>query len=112
MPLREGHPSIKDKNFIPRWWATIYYYFCSKNPPARARAKKPPPAPKPSLPQVKALYDYDATDTDELSFKENDIIELLKEGKGCEVVEPIGGKAPDGQNAYSLVMHFFKNSER
>lgn len=44
--------------------------------------KRPPPAPKPSLPQVKALYDYDATDTDELSFKENDIIDLLKEGEG------------------------------
>ncbi len=43
--------------------------------------KRPPPAPKPSLPQVKALYDYDATDTDELSFKENDILDLLKEGE-------------------------------
>ena len=45
--------------------------------------KKPPPAPKPtpSFPLVKALYDYDATDTDELSFRENDVLELLKEGK-------------------------------
>ena len=56
------------------------YIFCSKNPPARARAKKPPPAPKPLLPQVKALYDSIAESSDELSFKKDDIIELLKEG--------------------------------
>lgn len=55
-------------------------FACSKNPPAKAREKRPPPAPKPSLPQVRALYDYDATDTDELTFKENDILELVKEG--------------------------------
>lgn len=32
----------------------------------------------------KAIYDYDATDTDELTFKEGDIIEIIKEGV-CEV---------------------------
>ena len=52
---------------------------CSIRPPPKAR--KPPPAPKPSLPQCKALYDYDATDTDELTFKENDIIELVNQGE-------------------------------
>ena len=53
---------------------------CSKNPPP---AKKRPAAPKPAapaLPKVKAMFDYDATDTDELSFKENNIIEVIKEG--------------------------------
>jgi myosin-1 len=31
------------------------------------------------LPLCKAIYDYDATDTDELTFKEGDIIEITKE---------------------------------
>lgn len=48
-------------------------------PPPKAR-KKPPAAPKPNLPMCKAVYDYDATDTDELTFKEGDIIEIIKEG--------------------------------
>jgi hypothetical protein len=37
--------------------------------------------PKPTLPKCKALYDYTAQDLDELSFKEEDIIEILKECK-------------------------------
>ncbi|XP_068131635.1 unconventional myosin-Ie [Hyperolius riggenbachi] len=40
---------------------------------------KPLPKPKPSVPQCKALYAYDAQDTDELSFNANDIIEIIKE---------------------------------
>lgn len=48
-------------------------------PPPKAR-KKPPPAPKPQLPLCKALYEYDAADTDELTFREGDIIEIIKEG--------------------------------
>jgi myosin-1 len=31
-----------------------------------------------ALPQCKALYDYDASDTDELTFREGDIIELVR----------------------------------
>lgn len=54
------------------------FLICSTRPPPKAR--KPPPAPKPSLPKCKALYDYDATDTDELTFKENDIIEVISQG--------------------------------
>lgn len=33
------------------------------------------------MPQCKALYAYDAQDTDELSFNANDIIDIIKEGK-------------------------------
>lgn len=33
------------------------------------------------LPQCKTLYAYDAQDTDELSFNEGDIIQIVKEGK-------------------------------
>jgi len=50
---------------------------CSTRPPPKAR--KPPPAPRPSLPLCKALYDYEATDLDELSFKEGSVIEIIKE---------------------------------
>nr|XP_020653907.1 unconventional myosin-Ie-like isoform X1 [Pogona vitticeps]XP_020653908.1 unconventional myosin-Ie-like isoform X2 [Pogona vitticeps] len=37
------------------------------------------PKPKPRFPQCRALYAYDAQDTDELSFNANDIIEIIKE---------------------------------
>ncbi|KAF4531634.1 hypothetical protein B566_EDAN006565 [Ephemera danica] len=45
---------------------------------------KPRPAPRvrPNFPKVKALYNYDAQDLDELSFKEGDIIELHEEDGG------------------------------
>lgn len=35
--------------------------------------------PKPKIPQVKAIYSYDAVDTDELSFAEGDILQLVQE---------------------------------
>lgn len=40
----------------------------------------PKPKPKPRTPQCRALYAYDAQDTDELSFQPDEIIELLSEG--------------------------------
>ncbi|KAL2084597.1 hypothetical protein ACEWY4_020115 [Coilia grayii] len=40
---------------------------------------KPAPKPKPRGPQCKALWRYDAQDTDELSFNADDIIDLLTE---------------------------------
>merc|ERR1712106_599932 len=45
------------------------------------------PRPKPrertvvSLPRVKALYDYEAQDLDEISMTEGEVLELVKEGK-------------------------------
>ena len=41
---------------------------------------KPAPRPKPRSPQCRALYAYDAQDTDELSFNADDVIEILTEG--------------------------------
>lgn len=41
---------------------------------------KPSPKPVPRTPRCKALYAYDAQDTDELSFQPDDIIEILSEG--------------------------------
>ncbi|KAM4601250.1 myosin IEb isoform 1-T1 [Polymixia lowei] len=40
---------------------------------------KPAPKPKPRSPQCRALYAYDAQDTDELSFNTDDLIEILTE---------------------------------
>uniref|UniRef100_A0A3P9QJM2 Osteoclast-stimulating factor 1 n=1 Tax=Poecilia reticulata TaxID=8081 RepID=A0A3P9QJM2_POERE len=40
---------------------------------------KPAPKPKPQVPQCKALYAYDAQDTDELSFNTDDVIDIIKE---------------------------------
>ena len=52
-------------------WHTFFLHY---------RIIHPPP-----LPQCKALYDYDAQDTDELTFKENDIIEVVIQGR-CVLV--------------------------
>lgn len=40
------------------------------------------------LPQCKAVYDYDANDTDELTFKEGDTIEIVKKGKKHHNIYP------------------------
>ncbi|XP_037304491.1 unconventional myosin-Ie isoform X2 [Pungitius pungitius] len=40
---------------------------------------KPAPKPKPHVPQCKALYAYDAQDTDELSFNADELIDIIKE---------------------------------
>ncbi|KAK6013537.1 SH3 domain protein, partial [Ostertagia ostertagi] len=43
------------------------------------RPNKPKPPTKPRMyPVVRAMYDYDAQDTDELSFSANDEIELMQ----------------------------------
>ena len=47
---------------------------------------RPVPAPKPSVkpqprrPRVKALYEYIAADTDEISIAQDEVLELVKEG--------------------------------
>uniref|UniRef100_A0A8C8M893 Osteoclast-stimulating factor 1 n=1 Tax=Oncorhynchus tshawytscha TaxID=74940 RepID=A0A8C8M893_ONCTS len=50
----------------------------SRPPPGGGRPK-PAPKPKPQVPQCKALYAYDAQDTDELSFNADDVIDIIKE---------------------------------
>lgn len=39
---------------------------------------RPAPKPKPSLPKARAIYDYDATDVDELQMKVGDIVLITK----------------------------------
>ncbi|XP_015265580.1 PREDICTED: unconventional myosin-Ie-like [Gekko japonicus] len=52
----------------------------AKPVPGGGRAKpKPKPKPQPRLPQCRALYAYDAQDTDELSFNADEVIEIIKE---------------------------------
>ena len=52
-----------------------------RNKPVPASKPRPNPKPKPpALPKCRCLYAYDASDLDELSFNEGDIIEILKEG--------------------------------
>uniref|UniRef100_A0AAX7TBR3 Osteoclast-stimulating factor 1 n=1 Tax=Astatotilapia calliptera TaxID=8154 RepID=A0AAX7TBR3_ASTCA len=50
----------------------------SRPPPGGGRPK-PAPKPKPQVPQCRALYAYDAQDTDELSFNADDVIDIIKE---------------------------------
>ncbi|XP_046662607.1 unconventional myosin-Ie-like [Homalodisca vitripennis] len=47
-----------------------------------ANKPKPELPDKPQLPRCRALYDYSAQDLDEISFKEGDIIDLIKEHEG------------------------------
>uniref|UniRef100_A0A4W5KEC3 Osteoclast-stimulating factor 1 n=1 Tax=Hucho hucho TaxID=62062 RepID=A0A4W5KEC3_9TELE len=48
-------------------------------PSPGAGRPKPAPKPKPRSPECRALYAYDAQDTDELSFNTEDVIEILNE---------------------------------
>uniref|UniRef100_A0AAR2IMN9 Osteoclast-stimulating factor 1 n=1 Tax=Pygocentrus nattereri TaxID=42514 RepID=A0AAR2IMN9_PYGNA len=51
----------------------------TNRPPPGGGRPKPAPKPKPQVPQCKALYAYDAQDTDELSFNAEDVIEIMHE---------------------------------
>jgi len=48
-------------------------------PPPRPAPTKPKPAPKPRLPTAQTLYPYEPQEADELSFKEGETVEILKE---------------------------------
>ncbi|CAM1154211.1 MYO1F (predicted) [Pycnogonum litorale] len=51
----------------------------SKKPVPGGGKPKPPTKPKVLNPRGKALYEYDAQDTDELSLNVGDVVEILKE---------------------------------
>lgn len=54
---------------------------CFRLPPTNLQNQHKKPQP-PTLPKVKALYDYSPQDLDELELKEGAIIEVLKEHEG------------------------------
>ena len=63
-------------------WYILYisgYYLRAHVPPPK-RKPKPAAKPKPKLPMCRAIYDYDAQDTDELNVREGDVIELINKG--------------------------------
>jgi len=61
--------------------------------PGAGRPKpKPRPPPKPSLPKCKTLYNYEAQDTDELSFVQGEEIEIVKEDSSGWWVGRVRGK--------------------
>ncbi|XP_039629661.1 unconventional myosin-Ie isoform X1 [Polypterus senegalus] len=68
--IRAGQPTPKQR--------TIQRQMTNRPPPGGGRPK-PAPKPKPQMPQCKALYAYDAQDTDELSFNADDVIEIVRE---------------------------------
>lgn len=53
-----------------------------RRPPITPRPPPTPEKPKPRKPQVRAIYAYNAMDTDELSFEAGDVMELIKEDAG------------------------------
>uniref|UniRef100_A0AAR2IZV7 Osteoclast-stimulating factor 1 n=1 Tax=Pygocentrus nattereri TaxID=42514 RepID=A0AAR2IZV7_PYGNA len=72
--LRPTQNQTKINNDMGSFNYTIYniFYLATGLP-------KPTPRPKPRAPQCRALYAYDAQDTDELSFNADDIIEIVNE---------------------------------
>ena len=70
-------------SFILRITSQYSQFFQFSGPPA----VRPVPAPKPSVkpqprrPRVKAIHDYTAADTDEISIAQGEILELVKEGQ-------------------------------
>uniref|UniRef100_A0A667YFS3 Osteoclast-stimulating factor 1 n=1 Tax=Myripristis murdjan TaxID=586833 RepID=A0A667YFS3_9TELE len=64
---------------VPEQGAAGAHRPSASRPPPGGGRPKPAPKPKPQVPQCKALYAYDAQDTDELSFNADDIIDIIKE---------------------------------
>uniref|UniRef100_A0A8C3AUB9 Osteoclast-stimulating factor 1 n=1 Tax=Cyclopterus lumpus TaxID=8103 RepID=A0A8C3AUB9_CYCLU len=67
------------------WFPSLFLQCLRAHRPSASRPApgggrpKPAPKPKPQVPQCKALYAYDAQDTDELSFNADELIDIIKE---------------------------------
>nr|XP_054756571.1 unconventional myosin-Ie-like [Lytechinus pictus] len=53
----------------------------SRPAPGAGRPKPKPQPPPPSRPKCRTIYAYDAGDTDELSFREGETIEIITEDR-------------------------------
>lgn len=58
---------------------TQYYCNTGSIRPIVPLPRPPIEKPKPKVPQVRALYSYDASDTDELTFVQGDLLQLVQE---------------------------------
>lgn len=71
--------------FLTLKYITTFYFFRlqrSQIKPAPGGGRpKPPAKPKPALPQCKAIYAYEAQDTDELTFNVDEVITVIKQGE-------------------------------
>ncbi|XP_029495068.1 unconventional myosin-Ie-like isoform X2 [Oncorhynchus nerka] len=78
-----NHPKPNQPNLdclkVPEQGAAGVQRQSVSRPPPGGGRPKPAPKPKPQVPQCKALYAYDAQDTDELSFNADDVIDIIKE---------------------------------
>ncbi|KAL7980312.1 hypothetical protein Chor_014641 [Crotalus horridus] len=72
-------PSSLDFLKVPEQGAAGACRLMTSRPTPAGGRPKPQPQPKPQVPQCRALYAYDAQDTDELSFNANDVIDLIRE---------------------------------
>jgi len=68
--------------------------------PGGGRPKPKPRTQKPALPKVKVLYDYEAQDLDELTIKEGELVELVKEDESGWWTGKVGGKEGFFPGAY------------
>ena len=95
IPCRHTLVSYKQEIFLSLYVCDMHpccMYPCCMSPRQQRLSKKnrpspgggrpkPKASPKPKLPQCSCLYAYDAQDTDELSFNEGDVIEIVAEGE-------------------------------
>uniref|UniRef100_A0A8C5A1C9 Myosin IEa n=1 Tax=Gadus morhua TaxID=8049 RepID=A0A8C5A1C9_GADMO len=78
-----GRPPTQPPNLdclrVPEQGAAGAHRPSDSRPAPGGGRPKPAPKPRPQVPQCRALYAYDAQDTDELSFNADELIEIIKE---------------------------------
>uniref|UniRef100_A0A8C3AU96 Osteoclast-stimulating factor 1 n=1 Tax=Cyclopterus lumpus TaxID=8103 RepID=A0A8C3AU96_CYCLU len=83
--LNFSHRSALLQMLTVVWFPSLFLQCLRAHRPSASRPApgggrpKPAPKPKPQVPQCKALYAYDAQDTDELSFNADELIDIIKE---------------------------------